>query len=116
MLGSMISKIRKEKHITKVELAKRTKINIGHLTHIEKGAFACCRKLAKILIPVQTETIGEEVFQHCQKLKHIHVSQFVEHIGENAFEDIAEDAIIHVVAGSYAEQYAKDNNIPFVAE
>ena len=37
MLGSMISKIRKEKHITKVELAKRTGINIGHLTHIEKG-------------------------------------------------------------------------------
>lgn len=37
MLGSMISKIRKDKNITKVELAKRTKINIGHLTHIEKG-------------------------------------------------------------------------------
>lgn len=37
MLGNMISKIRKDKNITKVELAKRTKINIGHLTHIEKG-------------------------------------------------------------------------------
>lgn len=37
MLGSMISKIRKEKNMTKVELAKRTGINIGHLTHIEKG-------------------------------------------------------------------------------
>ena len=85
----------------------------GSLTHIEKGAFACCRKLEKILIPVQTETIGEEVFQHCQKLKHIHVSQFVEHIGENAFEDIAEDAIIHVVAGSYAEQYCKDHNLKY---
>lgn len=37
MLGSMISKIRKDKNITKVELAKKTKINIGHITHIEKG-------------------------------------------------------------------------------
>lgn len=37
MLGNMISKIRKDKNVTKVELAKRTKINIGHLTHIEKG-------------------------------------------------------------------------------
>ncbi len=36
MLGNMISKIRKDKNITKVELAKKTKINIGHLTHIEK--------------------------------------------------------------------------------
>ena len=41
------------------------------------------------------------------------VSQFVEHIGENAFEDIAEDAIIHVVAGSYAEQYCKDHNLKY---
>ena len=37
MLGNMISKIRKEKHMTKVELSKRTEINIGHLTHIEKS-------------------------------------------------------------------------------
>ena len=37
MLGSMIAKIRKEQHMTKVELAKRTGINIGHITHIEKG-------------------------------------------------------------------------------
>lgn len=37
MLGNMISKIRKDKNMTKVELAKKTKINIGHLTHIEKG-------------------------------------------------------------------------------
>lgn len=37
MLGSMISKIRKDKQMTKVELAKKTNINIGHITHIEKG-------------------------------------------------------------------------------
>ena len=37
MIGNMISKIRKEKGITKTELANQTDINIGHLTHIEKG-------------------------------------------------------------------------------
>ena len=37
MIGDMISKIRKEKGITKTELSKQTDINIGHLTHIEKG-------------------------------------------------------------------------------
>ena len=37
MIGNMISKIRKEKGITKTQLANKTKINIGHLTHIEKG-------------------------------------------------------------------------------
>ncbi len=37
MLGDMISMIRKEKGITKAELAKLTGINSGHLAHIEKG-------------------------------------------------------------------------------
>ncbi len=37
MIGNMLSKIRKEKRITKTKLAELTDINIGHLTHIEKG-------------------------------------------------------------------------------
>lgn len=37
MIGDMIAKARKEKRMTKTELAKLTNINIGHLTHIEKG-------------------------------------------------------------------------------
>jgi len=37
MLGEMIAKIREEKGISKTDLAKATGINIGHITHIEKG-------------------------------------------------------------------------------
>ena len=37
MIGNMLSKIRKEKRITKTRLAELTDINIGQLTHIEKG-------------------------------------------------------------------------------
>jgi len=37
MIGNMLSKIRKDKRITKTKLAELTDINIGHLTHIEKG-------------------------------------------------------------------------------
>lgn len=37
MIGDMIAKARKEKQMTKTELARLTEINIGHLTHIEKG-------------------------------------------------------------------------------
>ena len=37
MIGDMIAKIRKEKGMSKTELAKLTDINIEHLTHIEKG-------------------------------------------------------------------------------
>ncbi len=37
MIGKMIEQIRKEKGVSKTELANLTGINIGHLTHIEKG-------------------------------------------------------------------------------
>ena len=37
MIGNMITRIRKEKGMTKTELANTTGINIGHITHIEKG-------------------------------------------------------------------------------
>ncbi len=37
MVGEMIAKIRKEKGMSKTELARLANINIGHLTHIEKG-------------------------------------------------------------------------------
>ena len=37
MIGDIIARIRKEKKVSKTDLAKETGINIGHLTHIEKG-------------------------------------------------------------------------------
>ena len=37
MIGDMLAKARKQKGLTKTELATMTEVNIGHLTHIEKG-------------------------------------------------------------------------------
>ncbi len=37
MLGSLIAKVREDKNMSKTDLAKLTGINVGHLTHIEKG-------------------------------------------------------------------------------
>lgn len=37
MLGSLLKKARNDKGITKAQIARTTGINIGHLTHIEKG-------------------------------------------------------------------------------
>ena len=36
MIGKMISRVRNEKNIPKSELSRRTNINIGHISHIEK--------------------------------------------------------------------------------
>lgn len=59
MLGRMIAKIRTEKNISKTELSKKTKINIGHLTHIEKGERNPSHKALKSIcnalgVPYQT--------------------------------------------------------------
>ena len=58
MIGDMIAKARNEKGMTKTELSKLTKINIGHLTHIEKGernpSHKALKKICKALeIPYQ---------------------------------------------------------------
>ena len=58
MIGDMIAKARKEKKMTKTELARLTDINIGHLTHIEKGernpSHKALRNICKALdIPYQ---------------------------------------------------------------
>lgn len=37
MLGSLITKAREDKKITKMAVSKATGVNIGHITHIEKG-------------------------------------------------------------------------------
>ena len=37
MLDFLLSKIRTDKHMSKTKLSELTNINIGHLSHIEKG-------------------------------------------------------------------------------
>ena len=51
-----------------------------------------CTNLVKISLPSSIKAIGHEAFGSCPNL------------------------IIHAPAGSYAEQYAKEHNIPFEAE
>ncbi len=71
MIGDMIAKVRKEKGMSKTELAKLTDINIGHITHIEKGernpSHKALKNICKALdIPYQQlmytydKTINEE--------------------------------------------------------
>lgn len=97
MLGSMLSKIRKEKHMTKVELAKQTGINIGHLTHIEKSERNPSHKALKSIthalavpyqmishlydLPVTEEDIRCKMIDHLSYHKVLAVdsySQFIE--------------------------------------
>lgn len=87
MIGDMISKIRADKQITKVELSKRTKINIGHLTHIEKGernpSHKALRTICKALdIPYQSmmymyDKELNENHKKCKMINHISYNKVI---------------------------------------
>lgn len=49
MIGDMLAKARKDKGMTKTDLARVTDINIGHLTHIEKGERNPSHKTLKVI-------------------------------------------------------------------
>ena len=108
------------------------------ITRIGKEAFDCCCSLAEIQIPGSVTCVDERAFYNCIKLQSVVLKEGMISIGKEAFQynfclkticipgsvtEIGEDAFnmchkltIHAPAGSYAEQYAKENNIPFVAE
>ena len=94
MLGNMISKIRKDKAITKVYLSKKTKINVGHLTHIEKGernpSHKALKKICTALdVPYQNlmnlyDKEYTEKDKRCKMLNHISYNKVV---AINKFDD-----------------------------
>ena len=69
---------------------RSVRIPLG-VTKIEISAFECCDHLEHVYMPVSMKDVSG-AFYGCNQLT------------------------IHAPAGSYAEQYAKENNIPFVAE
>lgn len=118
-------------------------LNLIHIelpkTIMELGRFAfeSCRHLTDIEIPSGPVKIPDACFRGCVKLGKVTVSDTVQSIGYSAFKDCAElktveipasvsaidswsfiycdNLTIHAPAGSYAEQYAAENNISFVA-
>ncbi len=78
-------------------------------------AFANCSSLTSVTIPKSVTSIGGSVFWGCKALTSVTIPKSVKKIENDAFH-WCDKLTIHAPAGSYAEQYAKENNIPFVAE
>ena len=85
------------------------------VTVIEGYAFAGCKKLKNVSIPVSVTSIGMSAFCGCTALTDIIIPASVVEMQTGTFKD-CKKLTIHTPAGSYAETYAKENNIPFVAE
>lgn len=108
------------------------------LTSIEWGAFARCVSLIEVSIPASVKDFSSGVFAGCDSLQSVIVAEGATIIGEGAFDSCAslkrilipssvttigfgaffgcKNLTIYAPVGSYAETYAKENNIPFVSE
>ena len=78
-------------------------------------AFANCSSLTSVTIPKSVMSIGGSVFWGCKALTSVTIPKSVKKIENSAFH-WCDKLTIHAPAGSYAEQYAKEHGILFVAE
>ena len=85
------------------------------VTEIGCAAFWYCTGLTSVTIPDGVTEIGGGTFADCTGLTSVTIPAGVTEISVSAFEK-CKKLTIHAPAGSYAEQYAKKCNIPFVAE
>ena len=82
---------------------------------IGEYAFFGCTALQTLTIPDGVEAIDYGAFWRCESLSELRIPASVNNISSNAIYRCPK-LTIYAPAGSYAETYAKEHNIPFVAE
>lgn len=90
------------------------------VTGINAGAFSGTPNIRSVTIPVGVTSIEYQAFNGCVNLTDVTIPASVTEIDPSAFTHdsqidtrIIEGLTIHAPAGSYAEQYARENDIKF---
>ena len=105
-----------------IEDVSLTEVNLpSYLKTISACAFSGCSSLEKITIPNKTEKIEANAFAYCEKLKEVHIPSSVKFMQNGAGKyastfNHSPNVTIYAPKGSYAEKYAKQENIKFIAE
>jgi len=84
------------------------------IERIEYSTFQHCDTLQSIILPYKVSEVGDKAFAECTQLKSVTIPRGTEVIADNAFS-YPEKITIYGVAGTYAESYAKEKSIKFVA-
>ena len=84
------------------------------VTSIGYETFARCTSMTSFTIPDSVTSVNSNAFIGCTNLTSITVPESVTFIGGNTFSGCP-NLNIYGIKGSYAETYAKRNNIPFVS-
>ncbi len=90
------------------------KVYLGtEITEIHDHAFFRCSNLKQVILGDKLEKIEEYAFSACTSLEEIIIPPSCIEIGNISFAMVAENFKIKGEKGSYAEEYAKANEIPF---
>ena len=82
------------------------------VTHIGDMAFEGCENLIRCTVPDSVTRIGESAFWACDQLTSMTIPSSVTDIGVDAFR-FCKNLVLTVEEGSYAEQYAEKNGVPY---
>ncbi len=83
------------------------------LSDITEEIFKECEELEIVVIGGKVEEIGSAAFANCTSLETVVIPDSVNSISEDAFKDSNMDMVIYCNEGSYAEEYAIQNNIKY---
>lgn len=83
------------------------------LKKINGSVFFNCKKLTSLAIPDSVTSIYGRAFKNCEDLTSVYIPDGIQYIASGIFEGDSK-LVLSVAAGSYAEDYAIKNNIPYI--